>query len=221
MRLVCHKPLSFWLFKGLAGGRSGLAWTQPRKIFRTGGAGSGVFRGPSIPCECVCQGEFFMALPRNYRFPVEFADAFPAGVLALSEVQAAPERQSQQDRQRGRVPRQRVDEETRLPVWQVTVSDPAPARAREAAVTVEILSADEPVLPEPVAGMAMAVREVEFVGLTAEPRLGGQGEFRFITFVYRAEGVRGRRSDSGSGSKSSGRSGSSGSQASGSSSGGE
>ncbi|MGW1682353.1 hypothetical protein [Saccharopolyspora sp. NPDC002376] len=78
---------------------------------------------------------------------------------------------------------------TGLPVWRVTVSDPAPARASETAVTVEILAEEQPELPEPVAGMAMAVREVRFAGLTAEARMGGQGEFRYITWAYRASGI--------------------------------
>lgn len=33
-----------------------------------------------------------MSLPRNYRFPVAFEEAFPSGALALSDVEAAPER---------------------------------------------------------------------------------------------------------------------------------
>ncbi|WP_246025300.1 hypothetical protein [Saccharopolyspora antimicrobica] len=118
-----------------------------------------------------------------------FEDAFPGGTLALSEVEPANERQTPQDRSRGVPPRQRVDLVTGLPVWKVTVSDPAPLRATEAAVAVEILAAEKPELPEPVAGVAMPVREVRFTGLTVEPKLGGQDQFRFITFTYRAEGI--------------------------------
>lgn len=92
-------------------------------------------------------------------------------------------------------------------MWQVTVSDPAAQRRTEAAVTVEILASERPELPEPVPGMAMAVREVRFSGLTAEARLGGQGEFRYITFAYRAEGIESASSVRGSSSGRSGRSG--------------
>lgn len=152
-----------------------------------------------------------MALPRNFRFPVEFGCAFPDGVLVTSEVEVATERQSQEDRQRGREPRQRVDMDTGFPVWRVTVSDPAALRRAEASVTVELMAAQAPVLPDPVPGLAMPVREVEFTGLTAEPRLGGQGEFRYLTFAYRASGLRAPEKAGGAasaGGRSSGRSGS-------------
>jgi uncharacterized membrane protein YgcG len=131
-----------------------------------------------------------VALRRNYRFGVSHEEVFPQGALVVSEVVAATERQSQEDRQRGREPRQRVDEATGLPVFQVTVTDPAAMRSRESAVTVEVLSAQPPELPDPVPNVGIPVRLVEFVGLTAEPRLGGTGEFRYLTYVYRAEGMR-------------------------------
>lgn len=146
-----------------------------------------------------------MALARNYRFPVSFGDVFPSGALAIGEVEPATERQSEQDRARGRAARQRRDEATGLPIWMVMVSDPAPARRSEASPTVQVLSEDEPVLPDPIAGLG--VRPVEFVGLTAEPRVGGQGEFRYLTFQLRADGVRPASSGGGSsaGSGSSGK----------------
>lgn len=160
-----------------------------------------------------------MGLPRNYRFPVPFEDAFPAGVLAVSEVEAATERQSQEDRQRGRTPRQRRDESSGSPLWQVTVTDPAAQRSREAAITVEIVAEDEPVLPEVAAGVGVPVREVEFTELTAEPRLGGQGEFRYQTYVYRAGGLRAAGTASVSAGSGVSRHGASGSGSSGSESG--
>ncbi|WP_258341686.1 hypothetical protein [Saccharopolyspora gregorii] len=127
-------------------------------------------------------------------------DVFPAGALVVGEVEIAAERQSQEDRQRGREARQRVDEGSLLPVWRVVVSDPAPARRAEASVTVEILAEERPVLPDPVPELAsMGVRPVEFVGLRVQPRLGGQGEFRHLTWAYTAEGVRAPQIGSGSG----------------------
>ncbi len=155
---------------------------------RFGGAVIRIVDGESIQ---FCAGvRLFMGLPRNYRFPVPFDDAFPGGVLAVSEIEPATERQSQEDRQRGRNPRQRRDESSGSPLWQVTVTDPAAQRSREAAITVEIVAEDEPVLPEVASGVGVPVREVEFTGLTAEPRLGGQGEFRYQTYAYRAGGLR-------------------------------
>ncbi|MEV0088206.1 hypothetical protein [Saccharopolyspora sp. NPDC050642] len=130
-----------------------------------------------------------MALPRNFRFPVSFDNAFPEGALAVSEVEPANERQSPQDRSRGLPPRQRMDPVTGLPVWKLTISDPSSPRDGEKSVTVEILAAEQPELPEPVPGMPMNVRVVRFEDLTAQPRLGGQGEFRYLTFAYRASGI--------------------------------
>ncbi|GAA0506049.1 hypothetical protein [Saccharopolyspora thermophila] len=130
-----------------------------------------------------------MGLARGHRFSVSFEDAFPGGALAVSEVEAALERQSPQDRSRGVPARQRTDAVTGLPVWRLLVSDPVPARPSEASVTVEVLAEEKPELPEPVAGMTVAVREVRFTGLTAEARLGGQGDFRYVTYVYRARGI--------------------------------
>lgn len=163
------------------------------------GSARGLVPGDGIGSR-VSEG-WILALPRGFRFPVSHEDVFPAGALVVGEVEIAAERQSQEDRQRGREARQRVDEGSRLPVWRVVVSDPAPARRAEASVTVEILAEERPVLPDPVPELAsMGVRPVEFVGLKAQPRLGGQGDYRHLTWAYTADGVRAPQAGSGAAS---------------------
>ncbi|MBB5157356.1 hypothetical protein [Saccharopolyspora phatthalungensis] len=75
-------------------------------------------------------------------------------------------------------PRQRIDAETGLPVWLITVADLASVRLTQTAVTVEILAENKPVLPQRP--------EIEFVGLTVEPVRGGTEKEPWTTFTYRA-----------------------------------
>ncbi|MGW7537543.1 hypothetical protein [Amycolatopsis sp. NPDC054798] len=139
-----------------------------------------------------------MAISKGFRFPVEFDEAFPQGLVMVGEVSPDNEYQSREDRAAGRPARQRVDESTGKRQWKVTVTDPSEPNAKRASYEVTFLADVQPVptTSEVLPGM----RPIELEGLTAEPRVAGNGEFKYQSYVYRATGF--RAVASGGGSKS-------------------
>ncbi len=101
---------------------------------------------------------------------------------------------------------QKRDTVTGLLVWKVPVHDPGEPNTRRAGYDVYILSDTEPV--PTTQEVSPGIRPVVFEGLTVEPRVGGQGEFKFLTQTIRATGyapapqpgARGGGAGSGSGS---------------------
>lgn len=129
-----------------------------------------------------------MAIARGYRFPVEFADAFPQGLVLMGEVAPDNEYQSREDRAAGRPVRQRVDELSGKRQWKATVTDPSEPNAKRASFEVTLLADVQPV---PTTNEVLpGIRPVELDGVTAEPRVAGNGEFKYQSYVYRATGFR-------------------------------
>ncbi|SEO56660.1 hypothetical protein SAMN04489732_101455 [Amycolatopsis saalfeldensis] len=124
----------------------------------------------------------------------------------VGEVVPDNEFQSREDRAAGRPVRQRVDEVTGKRQWKCTVTDPDEEKAKRASFEVTFLADVQPVptTSEVLPGM----RPIELEGLTAEPRVGGQGEFKYQTYVFRASGFKAAVSGTGTGSKASRSSGS-------------
>ena len=142
-----------------------------------------------------------MAIERGFRFSIPFEDAFPDGLVMVGEVSADNEFQSREDRAAGRPVRQRVDEVTGKRQWRAAVTDPGEAKAKRASFEVTLLADVQPV---PTTSEALpGMRPVELEGLTAEPRVGGQGEFKYLTYVFRATGFKAAGSGSAGGAKSS------------------
>jgi len=129
-----------------------------------------------------------MAISRGHRFPVEFADAFPQGLVLMGEVAPDNEYQSREDRAAGRPVRQRVDELTGKRQWKATVTDPNEPNAKRASFEVTLLADVQPV--PTLAEVLPGVRPVELEGVTAEPRVAGNGEFKYLSYVFRATGFR-------------------------------
>lgn len=129
-----------------------------------------------------------MAIQKGHRFPIEFAEAFPQGLVLMGEVAPDNEYQSREDRAAGRPVRQKIDEVTGKRQWKGTVTDPDERNAKRASFEVTFVADVQPVptTSEVLPGM----RQVELDGLTAEPRLAGNGEFRYQSFVFRATGFR-------------------------------
>lgn len=128
-----------------------------------------------------------MAIPKGHRFPVRFEDAFPRGLLMVGEISPDVEYQSQEDRARGREQRQRVDEMTGKRQWRATVTDPDESKAKRASFEVIFMADVQPApLPDEV---VPGMRPVVLDGLTATPKVMGQGEFKFLGYEYRATGV--------------------------------
>ncbi|WP_243658769.1 hypothetical protein [Tamaricihabitans halophyticus] len=112
---------------------------------------------------------------------------FPEGAAVVGQVTPDMEYISGQERARGKQPKQKVDDQTGLPQWKVTVSDPSADKDRDKSVT--ILDKVQPV-PPPAAIPGFDFRSVVFDGLTAEPRVSGQGEFKYLAWTLRATGMR-------------------------------
>lgn len=116
-----------------------------------------------------------MAFLKGHRFPVEFDEAFPQGLVLVGEIEPDLEYQSQEDRARNKEQRQRVDESTKLRRWKATVTDPHEQKAKRASFEVIFLADVQPapLPPEVLPGF----RQVELTGLMAAPKVAGQGEF--------------------------------------------
>jgi transposase InsO family protein len=65
-----------------------------------------------------------MAIPRGYRFPIEFDVAFPQGLVLVGEVTPDNEYQTREDKAAGRPVRQETDPVTGQRQWKATVTDP-------------------------------------------------------------------------------------------------
>jgi hypothetical protein len=140
-----------------------------------------------------------MAISRGHRFPVEFADAFPQGLVLMGEVAPDTEYQSREDRAAGRPVRQKVDEVSGKRQWKATVTDPDERNAKRASFEVTFLADVQPV--PTTAEVLPGVRPIELDGLTAEPRVAGNGEFKYQSYLFRASGFRAAGSGTGSGSR--------------------
>jgi len=137
-----------------------------------------------------------MAIMKGHRFPIEFDSAFPQGLVLVGEVAPDNEYQSREDRAAGRVARQRVDEVTGKRQWKATVTDPDEIKAKRASFEVTLLADVQPV---PTTSEALpGMRPIELDGLTAEPKVAGQGEFKYQSYMFRATGFKAAGSGSGS-----------------------
>jgi hypothetical protein len=143
-----------------------------------------------------------MAIQKGHRFPIEFGDAFPQGLVLVGELAPDNEYQSREDRAAGRPVRQKVDEVTGKRQWKGTVTDPDERNAKRASFEITFLADVQPVptTPEVLPGM----RQIEMAGLTAEPRLAGNGEYKYLSYIFRAAGFAAAGS-AGSGGKPAGK----------------
>jgi hypothetical protein len=124
-----------------------------------------------------------MALQGGHRFAVSMAEVFPAGVYALSVVQAedydekTARRSASKDKVSGQL------------VWTVTALDRDP-EARTKEVKIKVTGPVMPVLPGEILP-GSGLHTVDFTGLTITPYLveGAVGRRPRIAYSYRATGV--------------------------------
>ncbi|GGS21233.1 hypothetical protein [Actinokineospora fastidiosa] len=129
-----------------------------------------------------------MAISKGHRFPIAFEEAFPSGLVMTGVVMPDNEFQSREDKAKNRPVRQRMDEATGLRQWKAVMTDPGEPNAKRASFEVTFLAEVQPV---PTTAEALpGMRPVELDGLTAEPRIAGNGEFKYLSYVYRASGFR-------------------------------
>jgi hypothetical protein len=137
-----------------------------------------------------------MAIYKGHRFPIEFADAFPQGLVLMGELAPDNEYQSREDRAAGRPVRQKIDEVTGKRQWKGTVTDPDERNAKRASFEITFVADVQPVptTSEVLPGM----RPIELEGVTAEPKLAGNGEFKYQSYAFRATGFKAAGAASGS-----------------------
>jgi hypothetical protein len=136
-----------------------------------------------------------MGIARGHRFEIRFGEAFPRGLVLVGDVAPDNEYQTREDRASGRPVRQRMDEVTGKRQWKATVTNPDEPIGKRASFEITFLADVQPVpsTPEVLPGM----RQIELEGLTAEPRVAGNGEFKYQSYVYRATGFKAAASASG------------------------
>jgi hypothetical protein len=136
-----------------------------------------------------------MAIPKGHRFGIEFASAFPRGLVLIGDVAPDNEYQTREDKAAGRPVRQKTDNETGKRQWKATVTDPDEPNAKRASFEITFIADVQPVptTSEVLPGM----RPIELEGLTAEPRVAGNGEFKYQSYIYRATGFTESASDAG------------------------
>jgi hypothetical protein len=137
-----------------------------------------------------------MAIPRGHRFAIEFDSAFPQGLVLIGEIAPDNEYQTREDRAAGRPVRQRIDESTAKRQWKATVTDPDEPHGKRASFEITFVADVQPV--PTTAEVLPGMRPIELDGLTAEPRVAGNGEFKYQSYVYRATGFKSAGSASGS-----------------------
>ena len=127
-----------------------------------------------------------MAIPRGYRFDVEFDSAFPQGLVLIGDVAPDNDYQTREDKAAGRPVRQKIDQVTGQRQWKATVTDPDEPTAKRASFEITLIAEVQPVptTTEVLPGM----RPIQLDGLTAEPRVAGNGEFKYQSYLYRAIG---------------------------------
>lgn len=137
-----------------------------------------------------------MAVQRGTRFEIEHEAVFPEGAAIVGPVTPDMEYVSNEDKARGKQPKQKIDEQSGLLQWKVTVTDPSAEKDRDKSVTVTLLDKVQPV-PPPAAMQGFDFRPVVFDGLTVEPRVMGE-KFKYQGWGLRATGMREPKAASGS-----------------------
>lgn len=126
-----------------------------------------------------------MAL-KKHRFDLPFRVSFENGLVLIGKIERNTEyKQGVPEENR----RQKVDEVTGLKEWKAKVTDPSEPNAKRASFELIFLADAQPVpaTEEIVPGTGM--RMIELEGLTAEPKVMGQGEFKYLGYQYRATGI--------------------------------
>ena len=127
-----------------------------------------------------------MAIPRGYRFDIAFDSAFPQGLVLIDDVTPDNEYQTREDKAAGRSVRQKIDPVTDQRQWKVTVTDPDEPTAKRASFEITLIADVQPI---PMTTKVLpGMHPIQLDGLTPEPRVAGNGEFKYQSYLYRATG---------------------------------
>ena len=125
-------------------------------------------------------------IARGTRFGIPFDTAFPNGLLQVGDVE--PDNEYQPDKTKPA--RQNRDELTGKLQWKVTVTDPGQTNAKRASFVLIFLADVQPVPSTAELAPGTGLRMIELENLTAEPKVQGQGEYKYLGYAFRAEGYR-------------------------------
>ncbi|MEV6101037.1 hypothetical protein [Nocardia sp. NPDC051981] len=125
-----------------------------------------------------------MAL-KDLRLPAVFLDAFPRKLLAIGQ----PEPDNEFNQNRNAAPRQKIDEATGLRQWKLTCTDLNETNPKRSSIQVIFLADVAPIPAGPE--LADGVHLIELEGLTLQPKVTGQGEFKTLGWTVRATGIKG------------------------------
>ncbi|MEV6095244.1 hypothetical protein [Nocardia sp. NPDC051981] len=119
---------------------------------------------------------------KDLRFPVVFEEFFALGLYQMGPVRPDTEYSGVPDRPGP----QKRDPVTGALVWKIAVTDPGEANAKRASYDLLLLADTEPVPTTPE--LAPGMRPIQLSGVTVQPRVGGQGEYRYQAYTVRATG---------------------------------
>lgn len=119
---------------------------------------------------------------KNFWLSVKFHEFAVAGMYQITPVRPDTEYTGDPNKPG----KQKRDPETGLLQWKIGVVDQAEPNPRRASYEVLLLSDTEPV--PPTEEIAKNMRPIELIGMQVQPRIGGQGDFRFLTWAVRATG---------------------------------
>ncbi|MEU1206192.1 hypothetical protein [Nocardia sp. NPDC005825] len=137
-----------------------------------------------------------MAITRGFQFSVQHDATFPQQLMASGQI--LPVIKYNPDR--NAVPEQAIDYDTKTGegtmkrLWKLAVTDPHEPNDKRKSFTVTFIADVQPVFSTEEVAPGTGMRWVELEGLTAEPRIMGQGEYKYLGFVYRATGIKGDNS---------------------------
>ncbi|MFE6924786.1 hypothetical protein ACFVAV_27435 [Nocardia sp. NPDC057663] len=137
-----------------------------------------------------------MALQRGFRFPVSQSEAFPMGLLLNGQIEAAikynPDRNAMPEQLRDYNPK--TNEGTQLLMWKANVTDPHEPKAKRKSFELIFLAEDVPMVTGDELAPGTGLRMIEVEGLMAEPKVMGQGEFKYQGYQFYAGGIKGDNS---------------------------
>ncbi|MFC9663940.1 hypothetical protein ACFVJ5_27170 [Nocardia sp. NPDC127606] len=137
-----------------------------------------------------------MALQRGYRFPVSQAEAFPMGLLLNGQIEAAikynPDRNAMPEQLRDYNPK--TNEGTGLLMWKANVTDPHEPKAKRKSFELIFLAENVPAVTGEELAPGTGLRMLQVEGLMAEPKVMGQGEFKYLGYQYFAGAIKGDNS---------------------------
>ena len=129
-----------------------------------------------------------MAIKKGLRFPIEHFVAFPKNLFLLGEISADREYEPNPNK----VGKHKRDELTNKLQWVAPVSDPDAAdKAKRASFEVVFLADVVPVPTGPELAPGSGLRIIELEGLTVEPKVMGQGEYKYQGYTFFATGIKG------------------------------